>query len=131
MIVKNVTVEQLEKALAEINEKTFEGNIVWKQAPVPVGRRFKFTLTVKQSAERGGRRGFSGKRVAAACWHVHGHFFDAVFALAPDAEIRPTGKLITLEDGNWEDQNIGSAYRPMMYSDACDCETWVYDHNFI
>jgi len=130
MIVKNVTFGELEKALAEINEKMFDGNIVWKRAPEAYRGHIRFTLTVNDSSMKGGRRGFSGKRVSAACWHVHGHFFDAVFNIERKAIFQALGNTITLEYGNWEDSNAGSMVNPKAFSDMCDCTDWVWDVNF-
>jgi hypothetical protein len=108
----------MEAALAIVNGK-YAGNITWKR--FDDGRTINFTLTVKSSKAPGGRLGPSGRRVAAACWHVHGDFFDALFEVCPDAVIVSMGKKITKDEGNWQDQNIGSAYLPFMYSEACDC----------
>jgi len=130
VIVKNVTFGELEKALAKINEKMFEGNITWKRAPEPFGRNLRFTLTVNDSAAKGGRRGHSGKRVSAACWHAHGHFFDAVFHIAPDAIFQAMGNTITLQHGNWQDKNVGSIVQPKDFSDMCECSDWVWNVNF-
>lgn len=128
MHVQNVTNEQLEKALQKLNEKMFDGNIVWKRSPEKYGTKTRFTLTVVKSAERGGRRGFQGQRVAAACWHVHGHFFDAVFNQVPEAIFSAQGKTITLTNGNWEDSQVGSLFNPKSFSEMCDCthsfEVW-------
>lgn len=108
----------MEAALAIVNGK-YAGNITWKR--FDDGKTINFTLTVKRSKDPGGRRSREGRRIAAACWHVHGDFLDALFQVCPDAVIVSMGKKITKEAGNWEDRNIGSAYSPFMYSEACDC----------
>lgn len=116
------SVETLEKALAKINRK-YAGNISFAHI-LPVGKRVDFTLTVKSSKAPGSRRGFSGKRVAAACWHAHGDLFDAIFAIDPTAKVISRGgpgAVITKDGGNWQDCNIGSQMQPLMYSQACDC----------
>lgn len=121
MIAKNCTVRDLNNALATVNEK-FGGNIVFKKIS-PAGRHIRFTLTVKSSKGSGARLGapnHAGKqrRIAAACWHVHGEFFDA---LPPSALIVARGEKIHPGDP-WKDSNIGSQYRPMYFSQACECE---------
>lgn len=126
MIAKNCTVQQLEQALVCTNEK-YDGNIIFKRYPEMVGRRIRFTLTVLHSKGKGGRLGQqvnangNHKHIAAACWHVHGDFFDALFDIAPDAEIVANRHVINARGGNWSDRNIGSMMYPMYYSDACDC----------
>lgn len=113
-------------ALAAVNEK-YDGNIVWKRFEQN-GSGVHFTLTVKNSKGKGGRYGQSlspngnRRRIAAACWHVHGDFFDALFSVAPNAYVRSMGRKITKKQGNWEDRNIGSQMHPLYYSKACDCQ---------
>ena len=116
----NANIEQLEKALEAVN-KRYKGNVKFKRLE-PNGRRVNFTLTVKSAKDPGGRRGFSGKRVAAACWHVHGHFFEELFKINSEAWISSGGSKITKERGNWQDRNIGSMIKPLYYSEACDCD---------
>lgn len=126
MLAKNCTSEQLEQALEQINQK-YDSNVIFKRIPERVGRKIRFTLTVLHSKGKGGRLGQqvnsngNHKHIAAACWHVHGDFFDALFSVAPDAVILSNGKPITRACGNWEDRNIGSMMYPFYYSEACDC----------
>jgi hypothetical protein len=122
MYAINCTKEDLEKALEAIQEK-YDHNIRWNREPEKKGKRYMFTLTVGSSFWKGGRRGHTGRRIHAACWHVHGDFFEALFQVNPKAEIisRGNGTKITNEAGNWQDWNIGSIMSPMMYSEACDC----------
>lgn len=121
MKASNVTQDDLRCALSAINLDRYNNNIRLKRLE-PLGRRQNFTLTVNDSAAAGGRIGHSGRRVAAACWHVHGHFFEALFDIAPDAIIKSNMATITQDAGNWCDRNIGSLIEPMYYSDACKCE---------
>lgn len=127
MKAKNTTIADLENALQVVNQK-YQGNIRFKRLEQN-GRGVNFTLTVNSSCEPGHRRGFFGfdgkqpKRLAAACWHVHGDFFEALLNIAPDAVVISQGnKIITKQSGNWQDWNIGSQMHPMYYSEACDCE---------
>lgn len=131
MKVKNCTFEDLQKAL-EITNQKFENNVIFNREPEPRGKAILFTLRVKDSKLAGHRRGFSfgdrpAKRLTSACWHVHGSFFDALLEVNPNAVIvtrsgdifkRSSGDVV----GNWEDSNIGSMYRPLYFSEACDCE---------
>jgi hypothetical protein len=123
---------ELEQALEEVNKK-YEGNIEWNRHPDTGG----FTLRVKDSHGKGGRLGFVNltyirehgydwawnhrRHIINACWHVHGDFFDCLFAINPDAVIHSNGNKITQDYGNWIDRNIGSMMYPMYYSEACEC----------
>lgn len=121
MKAKNVTIEQLEKAL-ELTNKQYDNNIIWNRSPEYRGKHLIFTLKVKDSKGKGARRGFSGKRLAHACWHVHGDFFDNLFEINPKAVVIATGEEITKNYGNWQDRNIGSQACPLYFSQACDCQ---------
>ncbi len=124
MKARNTTISDLHSALAEVNRK-YDGNIVFKRCDQN-GTGVNFTLTVQSSKAAGHRLGFYGvngkqKRVAAACWHAHGDFFERLFEISPDAVVRAGDKKITRESGNWQDWNIGSQMQSMYYSEACEC----------
>jgi len=126
MYAKNCSAEDLRKALYEVNKK-YARNVCFNQFPELRGsNRLIFTIKVRDSRKPGHRRGFphngkKGKRLAHACWHVHGDFFDALFEINPDAVITSGKRKITASQGNWIDQNIGSMVQPYMFSEACDC----------
>jgi len=113
--------EGIEKALENANLE-FDNNLIFNRFDF-IGytkdkiEKYQVTLTVKSSKEKGGRIGLSGKRVAAACWHAHGTFFDN---LPEGTEINATGSKFYAGD-RWVDRNIGSVYRPFYYSEACEC----------
>ncbi|HEU04028.1 MAG TPA: hypothetical protein ENH95_02765 [Nitrosopumilus sp.] len=122
MLAGNCETINLETALREVNKlKPYNGNIIFNRHPEPVGKRFRFTLRVKDSRNGGARRGFDGKRMVSACWHVHGHFFECLFKVVPDAFIITGKHSITAILGNWVDQNIGSMIKPLYHSEACEC----------
>ena len=127
-----VTQSQMESALAEVNRK-YDGNVIWKRFE-PSGSGFNFTLKVERSTDAGGRLGFclttkgNRRHIAAACWHVHGDFFDALFEVAPQSYVRSMGRKITKDQGNWQDRNIGSQMNPFYYSEACDCADHLNYH---
>jgi hypothetical protein len=124
MLAKNCTLQDMNKALAKINLK-FGGNVEFKKIETQ-GRAIRFTLTVLKSSGPGGRLSAEGRRIAAACWHIHGEFFDALLDINPQAVIVSRQARIFATDsghyGNWQDVNIGSNYRPFYYSDACACK---------
>jgi len=138
MIVKNATMNDLEEALAVINWERYSiieglcrhGNIKFKTLDQKGTSRIHFTLTVNQTSIGTGKAkvaapGVSikrGRRIAAACWHVHGDFFDALFNLAPDAEIYSNMTGIWEKKGDpWKDYQVGTHFDPMMASQACEC----------
>lgn len=147
MLIKNITREQIEQALAVTNE-IFEDNIIFNRFDAANRKqtRFNITLRTKDSKKAGHRLGqpkFMGFNVPAdfskrrrlhyACWHVHGTFFEKLFEINPEAAVKSGGSLanpgridtggwITIEGGNWCDRNISSQISPYYFSDACDCD---------
>lgn len=121
-IIKNATLDNIDQAMRITNE-VFTGNIKLNRFAM-IGKRFIVTLTVKSSRNDGARRGYDGRRISAACWHVYGVFYDALLSVNPTIEIKTTGRTnpVTINDHKWQDRNIGSIICPMMYSDACECE---------
>lgn len=126
MYLKDGTIEELHKAMEEVN-KRFDNNIEFNRVPEHYGNKIRFTLKVKDSKKEGHRLGSSygdnkQRRLISACWHVHGYFFEEVFKINPNAMIISRNKEITKDYGNWEDDNIGSQMNPLYHSEACDCE---------
>lgn len=135
MLVRKATEHDMYMALAKVNER-YAGNVTFKTFE-PKGRGFSFTLTVVKSRIDGkpapGVRNSwnSGRIVRAACWHVHGHFFDALFEQAPEARVWSSffrrfnqssdAGWISAAGGNWEDGEIGSMMQPCRFSEACFC----------
>lgn len=125
MLIRNATEEQIRDALDQTNED-FDSNIRFKRLDAAGNTRagdpkHTVTLTVNDSRAAGGRRSNKGRRIAAACWHAHGTFMDA---LPEDCEIVVairTGREVKRPGDPWQDFNIGSDYYPMYYSEACDC----------
>jgi hypothetical protein len=116
--ISGLTREAIDIALENTNKK-FEDNIIFNRIEKS-GFKFIVTLKVNSSSGSGARRGFTGRKMINACWHVYGVFFDECFALNPSCTIKQCGQKVTPEN-NWTDINIGSIMRPMMYSDACKC----------
>lgn len=123
MTAKNVTIEAMQMAMAAVNER-YKGNLDFQYLEAK-GKHLEFTLRTKSSYGPGSRLGFTGRHMPKACWHAHGHFFESVFKVAPDAVIVSRGgpgSVITKDQGNWRDCNIGSQMQPMMFSEACECD---------
>lgn len=121
MKIYNTTRAQLDEALARINAKHYDGNVIYNHEPEARGNALQFTIRVRDSRAKGARTGHTGRRTTSACWHAHGNLFDAVLELAPDARIVTGATSITRDGGNWEDRNIGSMIQPLYFSEACEC----------
>jgi len=139
MKAKNCTIGDLQAALDIINRK-YQDNVEFKSLEQK-GKQIQFTLRVKSSQGPGHRLGFpvknyrtgkiTQKRMAFACWHVHGDFFDALFKVNPQAAVfsgmsslaNPgSQQWITINGVNWQDKNIGSQMQPLYFSEACECD---------
>lgn len=130
MIIRNATKEQLYKAVRETS-KAYEGNVRFKLEPDAVnqkGTAHRLTLTVIRSANPGGRRSSTGRKVAAACWHVHRDFMKALYGMTPEATIKSALAFyrgVKDFEANFEDtgkHNMGSAFEPCAVRNACECD---------
>lgn len=150
MEAKNVTIQDLEQALTIVNSN-YDGNLTWASQPRHVGQttrsRVSFRLAAIDCRKQGGRRGFcrnkDGERRrigGCACWHAHGHFFEALYTVNSKAIISTAGTCQTglqtgryndserpitgptYKQGNWRDRQVGSMFDPAYFSDLCDCE---------
>lgn len=130
MIAKNVTSEDLTKAL-RITNTLYKGNLRFTSEGLTSlnskGTRIRFRLSVHSSKELGHRLGFHRKKdgnrrkLASACWHAHGHFFESLLFVNCRASIRSGTIVIDTNGGNWQDRNIGSTFDPLRFSQACEC----------
>ncbi len=125
----NASIQQLNESLNFVNH-LFDGNIRFKDIEQISKKTVRFTLTVKDSQKLGHRRGYFSrdrkqpKRLAAACWHVHGYFFEYLFLKYPDQLwINAGGHNMASNEDNWQDKIIGSfgIERDYHFSEACDC----------
>lgn len=130
MKARHCTENDLIKALEIVNLK-YDENVTFKSFERK-GKQIQFTLRVIDSKGPGHRLGYihqegKQKRLACACWHVHGDFFEALFSVNPEAEVfsgissLARGGSQSWISGNWQDRNIGSQMYPMMFSEACEC----------
>ena len=121
-MITNATEQELQSALKVVN-KNYGNNIIFNRLEQK-GKKMAFTLKIKSSKQsKGTRKSFQGRRLACACWHVHGEFFDALFGVNKDAFVDSSGvgKITKDNDLNWTDRNIGSIMQPMLFSEACFC----------
>ena len=123
----NFSWEQLEAALEAVN-LIYAGNVkLIRGTERPAWRRF--TPRVNDSKGPGAKLFITWshtRRSVAACWHVHGDFFDALWNL-PHArtmayyiESGRAGRMRGPCD-NWQDFNIGAPIAPLLYSQSCEC----------
>lgn len=109
---------ELECALKAVN-KMYGDNIKFRRLEYP-----NFTLKVLDSRGPGSAISASGRRTGSACWHVHGHFFDELFAINPDAYVISRGVRVDINGGNWDDWVIHQSYKygTFLCSELCDCQ---------
>lgn len=132
MIAYRVAELEMFSALNIVNRR-YKNNICWNRYEVKYpSMNIHFTLKVVDSKKPGHSVGISyvmglywakRRRLPYACWHVHGHFFEALFGINPKAVIKSNRvpKLISINEGNWKDYNRGSSLYPAMASKCCDC----------
>lgn len=117
--IRGLSASEIDRVMDNVNA-VFGGNIVFNRYDYCPINHFKITLKVKDSNGTGARRGFNGRKMINACWHVYGLFFDECFRINPAAKIKQCGEWVT-PSNNWTDKNIGSIGSPLMHSDACEC----------
>lgn len=132
MIAKNITYDQMMQALTALNTE-YNDNIKFKRLErlkVQKYEGYMFTLGVNSSKKQGARYDYlHDRRIAAACWHVHGRFFDILLTIHSHCTIQShiRGKLVIIYRvdntiyNNWIDCNIGGYCNPQYYSQACRC----------
>lgn len=83
---------------------------------------YQVTLTVNLARDKGGTYK-NNRHVAAACWHAHGDFLEALPAgTIVRTSPRDRQPIEIGKDNVWVDYNVGSLYRPLHASEACHCE---------
>jgi len=124
MILSNCTKDDIDGALDSVNQK-YKGNIRLNnyQQLSGTGLRHRVTLRVIDSKGEGAHISrhmeiFGGKprHTTSACWHVHGHFIDALYG----TKITSGGRVFNAGD-MWSDFNAGSVMFPLYASDSCNC----------
>jgi hypothetical protein len=134
MEIKNVSHEELVGALHEVN-LGYEHNVRFYHVKPLNAKYSRWSVRLAVVSSKGlghkisrGMVPFGGRvrNLSAACWHVHGHFFDKLLDIQPAARIRSGGKKIYREAGevvgNWQDYNVGSQAYPRAASDSCGCK---------
>lgn len=128
MKVKGIDQDQLTSIVRGVSVSQYDGNIRFNREPETKGNFVLFTLTVRSSRDKGAKRSNTGRRIAACCWHAHRDVMIAIFNVNPEALLVTAMARYEGRDGferNYPatgDANIGSAFAPMCYADACECE---------
>ena len=132
MKIKGLTISELRAAVEHVSNINYSGNITFKREPEQNGNFINFTLTVKDSSQKGGRRSNTGRRIAAACWHAHRDIMVRIFSRHPDALLVTVMARYEGLDGFTRlfpatgKVNLGSMYEPLLANRACKCwdDTW-------
>ena len=133
MRVKGVDELGLHRILKLINP-LYDDNVQFNRQPEVHGNWIHFTLRVARSDKPGARRSHQGRRMTAACWHVHRDFMWGMFSYYPEARLVTAMADYDGIAGFLEkfpatgDQNIGSMASPLKASEACDCKPNGYDY---
>ena len=127
MLVYNVNPQDLQEAAYRAGVVLTGQQQQRDGTPIKSGRGLRFTLQLRPD-KRYQRRGFTGRRISAVCWHGHYAFMAALFERVPNARLvsaaaRYDGKeAFEAFADRTGDRNVGSQVRPLSYRDACDCE---------
>jgi len=125
MLIKGVNIQDMEQALARVNEKKYHGNLKFLFLERN-GNKIHFRIKARSYDHLGYRILYSGKISLYGCWHAHGDLFESIFEIQPEAVIYSKGMTITKDCGNWEDINIGSQIFTLMFSDSCPCNAFEF-----
>lgn len=125
MLLYKVNQATLE-AIIEETSKEYAGNIKLKSIATH-GKGLRFTITVKDSKNVGAKRGVSGRRISAACWHAHRDLMRNIFKANPDARLKT---MLADYKGKQDFENkfqetgyvnVGSYFNPLEACNACEC----------
>src|SRR5512136_819031 len=100
--------KEMNSALAILN-KQYQGNIQFYDIR-PSGNNIRFRLKTKVPGIGTARTVI--RRTGSACWHAHGHFFESLFKVNPNAVVITKFGKITKDSGNWQCYNVGSIMFP-------------------
>jgi len=133
MLVRKVTEAQLEASAKRVGLRLYDLR--------PVGRGFRFRLHTTGGVKVNGRVPRYGRVSAhmvnkngkprripgAVCWHGHRDFLAVLFYAAPQAKVVTAFVTYNGRDDFFqkypqtEYRNIGSQFRPVAYSECCEC----------
>lgn len=125
MIIRNATLDQIARAADNAGVVVYNANAHGSRKPY-------FRLQIQRLDNRYVARSLSGRKAGGAvCFHGHYNFFDALFQIAPKAEVE-TGRhgAVSYTAGTFRqradefgDRVEGSDYHGYaMIRELCDCE---------
>ena len=124
----NATPQDLIQAL-RITNNIFSGNIVFTLYPAVKGSHTHFGLQVSKADQPGASH--DPKIMGSVCWHVLGHFFNALFVVNPDCHIHTALGKFSREFGTWSSSPIGAVFNTELYRDLCGCKGKLLDVNLV
>ena len=127
MRIKGIAAATLRAIVDTVSRELYAGNLTFKRYPKPVGNFLHFTLTVRSSFDKGGRRSNTGRKIAALCWHGHRDVMRRIFEREPGALLvtmleRYDGRADFLDTYPATGGiNCGSIAVPLAMRDSCEC----------
>ena len=153
MIVTGITSQQYRDIVAKVSASTYANNLVAEVGREYSATRFTGRVLVRDSGARlpwqmfnghtfdpklkqsapGARRSWSGRRIAASCWHAYRDVLAAIFELNPDARVYTALAKYKGKQGFYDNypqtagQNVGSMVSPAYMPELCDCDLYGID----
>jgi len=113
---------------ADICNASLDAGVLLEVTNNTRGRGYRVRLKLAHTKQYQ-RLGFTGRRIAAVCWHGHRAYFDALYKRAPEALVQTAQATyrnaadFTESHDDTGYKNIGSLADPLSYRAACLC-TW-------
>lgn len=128
MRIKGIPEAALKNIVENVSKTIYGGNVALNISGKK-GNFINFRLGVKSTKGdvKGYRIGMTGRKISAACWHVHRDVMKAIFkqypgAILVTAFIRYDGQDDFLNKFEKTGQtNAGSMMQPIAYQDLCNC----------
>lgn len=152
MIITGITPEQFIQIVARVGALSYQHNLQAeigrrytradgscqrfhaRVIPVESGARLsQCNVGTERLSAAGARRSWSGRRIAAACWHAYRDVLAGVFEVNPNARVvTAMSKYVGLSGfhANYPataNANIGSMMQPAYMPELCDCERYGID----
>lgn len=129
MKIWGITEIGVRAALKIAGRKHYTDNLCFNRQPETTGVRVKAvlcTIRVHNSRKPGARRS-QQRRLTAACYHAHEHFYREAFALGATRIQSTIADWSSVEDMEKDlerlaSANIGSIAEPLCHADACECD---------
>ena len=131
--------EKVLRSIVNVVSQDYDKNVVFKKEPEKSGNAINFSLRILDCNKIGSRRSNTGRKIPAACWHVHRDIMELIFLWNPSARLQSIladyrGEKDFLEKfAATGSTNLGSNAKPIRADRACNCEVHaiVQAHNNI